>query len=269
MKKVVGIVAVLMVLVWAGCKKEAAGLSTPKIKTVYCDSSWLYKFDYNADGTLAVIHLVDSADLEYTEAWRWIFQYSTGQVVCGAYRMRQNLPDTTPQLESTIVYQLNTQGLVETVSGPSGFIRNEFTPYRHGTYSYDANSYLTRIDGAVNTINSTISNGNYSASYLACADSSMLSNQYFGQSSATYNLGTTNTIGNDNFGLSFFGTSSTNLVVSSDKSICNNGFCTLSSWKFDYTFDNQGRVIKQTSYVDYLNSVPYPLDTVIRYYTYY
>jgi len=211
------LVALIVVTGISGCKKEDDDTSkkagvTPKIKTLSYYDPWSL-------ATRTETYAYD-AQGRVTTVTTSFSDGSSGSVVSYSYGtnyMTETRPGIGPK-----TYALNSDGYV--------------SDYFLGTQTYDADGHVTS-DG---THTYTWANGNLISS----------TNDPSGSLTFTYHTDKTNTIGNDNKGMSFFGKESKNLINTST-----NGSGTVLVYSHEY--DSQGRVTKETGKYGYAYNYTY------------
>jgi len=216
----------LIFVILFSCKKDknnyttAPVMSYPKINTetyVYGGNSSTETYSYNSNGRIFLLTQSDGSFIKY--------EYSNNKLIMEHYQ-------SGGSLLYTAFNKINSLGLVVSDSMSSSYSK----------YEYDVNGYLIKelnYNNGILTDSSiyTIFNGNtISVTRNNLTTTYLYTVEYFTDKS--------NTIGNENKGIGFWGKQSTNLVKSVAYSIVGQG--QLSLEEYTYEFDINGRVSRQT-----------------------
>ncbi len=225
--------AFAVVLFLNGCKKDNTSTTTTptssKLRTYTEPNGTVDSFYYDASNRLARLKTTDT-----TGYLSYVYKSSDSVLVYASNGTDSAL---------IISYKLNGAGQAISATSPA------FT----STYSYDANGYLTYI--TTNTVSGStrdtfVISGNNVTEHRS-GNSVLFTNTNVRQA-YTFLSGKTNTIGNTNRGIGFFGKESSELINQEtfkrtvDVSVPPSNTTSSETYTYTYEYDSAGRVTKVT-----------------------
>lgn len=236
MKRAIGLIMCLSILVFTACKKKTPAPvqpTTTRLATSYDDSSRRSIIYYYSPSFLIRQTFDDSGSFFYN--YHYLDAESTNDVSING------------SSAYSVIYIWNSQSLAD-----SSFVLNlNGTTGIRKKYTYNSNSYLTGVKWysssniLILTESFTISNGNITQHSYTVIDSADAGSLPVGSYSYQYYSGQTNSLGNLYTGQSYLGTSSANPVMSSVYTYNSVTYTT------DYTYHySNGLITSQLVYAD-------------------
>lgn len=230
MKKGLALIA-LALLAIASCKKEESAPAVPKIKqAILPDIIWgdIDTSHYTYDNEGRVSEIIHGSGVA-----REVFTYTGNNVVSLFYNSIGNLTQT-------LTYIKNAQGLADSVTQ----LTTGFSDPTRIKFLYDSKGFLVteKKYNSSNQLYSVIQYSNDGTNVTSVYNSDG-SGSLVSTTTNTYFADKANTIGNENKGKSFLGTSAANLL---DVQTYDGGTATIQN--YTYTSDDKGRITEQKIY---------------------
>ena len=220
----------LIALQLCSCKKKTdnnnPGNPNTRVKTITTVASSLNETDtltYDSSNRLLLFSSSNGSKTQYTY---------TGSTVY------QDQYDSSGNLTTSYTYTFNSSSLVDTA------VENYSGTYYYLKYMYDANGYLVgkNMYDATNTLYTTyawtITNGDATGYVNKDPAGNTLSTQ-----TSTFITDKINTVTNQSGGQAYFGTSSTNPVLT----VMTSSVGTNHTFNYQYTYDANGRIASMTA----------------------